>query len=172
MTRTPTTPPTHRAMQRKLKALAHPDNGGDHELFIWTTNLLDLAGEQRPCSKTCAAQPSRRPDSPPASPTKDPDRVPYPPYPNFEELTRRALTVAEEVEGVFAGPLRLLSDCYPIERLKHEQGRGATYKQLAAIGHAMGMNGAGRARWYEIAEGIPLSQRHAGHVLSKLKGRA
>ncbi len=97
MTRTPTTPPTDKSMQRKLKALAHPDNGGDHELFIWTTNLMDLAGEQQSCSGACADQTSRCPDSPPASPTKDPDRIPYPPCPDFEELTRRALTVAEEV---------------------------------------------------------------------------
>jgi hypothetical protein len=26
--------------------------------------------------------------------------------------------------------------------------------------------------WYRIAETIPLSQRHAGHILSRLKGQA
>jgi hypothetical protein len=173
MTRTPTKPLTDKAMQRKLKARAHPDNGGDHELFIWTTNLFELAGEQeRSCSGACADQAYRRHASPPASPAENSDRIPYPPCQDFEELTRRALSLAQEVEDLFAEPLRLLSNCQPIERLAREQGRGATYKQLAAIGHAFGMDGAERGRWYKIAESIPLSQRHAGHVLSKLKGRA
>jgi hypothetical protein len=29
-----------------------------------------------------------------------------------------------------------------------------------------------RVGWYRVAEGIPLSDRHAGHLLSKLKRRA
>lgn len=39
MSRTPTLPPTEPAMWRKLLARAHPDAGGDHELFIWVCNL-------------------------------------------------------------------------------------------------------------------------------------
>ncbi len=50
-----------------------------------------------------------------------------------------------------------------------QQRRGATYRTLAAVGHAAGMNKAGRAVWYALAEEVPLSQRHAGHILTKLK---
>jgi hypothetical protein len=36
----------------------------------------------------------------------------------------------------------------------------------------VGMTKAERVQWYRIAEAIPLSQRHAGHILSRLKKRA
>ena len=68
-----------------------------------------------------------------------------------------------------------LLDLYPAEHdgpLYDQQRRGATYKQLAAIGHAVGMSGAERAQWYDIARAVPLSQRHAGHILSRSKARA
>jgi hypothetical protein len=29
-----------------------------------------------------------------------------------------------------------------------------------------------RVQWYSIAEAVPLSQRHAGHILSKLQRAA
>ncbi len=79
--------------------------------------------------------------------------------------------IAEEVGGAYAAALRLLHDCSPIEGLVREQERGATYRQLAAIGHLLSMTGPQRGRWYRLAESVPLAQRHAGHVLSKLKGR-
>jgi hypothetical protein len=39
--RTPTAPPTDRSMWRRLLARAHPDRGGDHDLFIWTDALRE-----------------------------------------------------------------------------------------------------------------------------------
>jgi hypothetical protein len=84
--------------------------------------------------------------------------------------------MAARVDGPFAGLLRLLDDCHevteysgPVHRQQHQ---GATYKSLAAIGHRAGMDKAERTRWHRIAEGIPLSQRHAGHILSRLQDRA
>lgn len=41
MPRTPTLPPTARVMWRKLLARAHPDAGGDHELFIFFEELAE-----------------------------------------------------------------------------------------------------------------------------------
>lgn len=35
-----------------------------------------------------------------------------------------------------------------------------------------GMTKAERVKWYRIAESIPLSQRHAGHILGILKRQA
>jgi len=68
--------------------------------------------------------------------------------------------------------LSLLADCYPLPHLAHEQERGASYKRLAAIAHTCGMTKAERVGWYRVAEELSLSDRHAGHVLSKLKRRA
>jgi hypothetical protein len=35
-----------------------------------------------------------------------------------------------------------------------------------------GMSGSERARWYSVARAVPLSQRHAGHILGKLQKAA
>jgi hypothetical protein len=43
---------------------------------------------------------------------------------------------------------------------------------LALIAHLAGMSTAQRTRWYRIAESMPMSQRHAGHLISELQQRA
>ena len=50
--------------------------------------------------------------------------------------------------------------------------KAVTYKQLAALGHSVGMSTAQRVQWYRIAKEIPLRRRYAGHILSKLKRKA
>jgi hypothetical protein len=76
----------------------------------------------------------------------------------------------------YASVLKLLEDCHeapevagPMYRQRHA---GATYKSLAAIGHRVGMDKGERSQWYRIAERMPLSQRHAGHILAVLQGQA
>src|SRR5918994_938089 len=100
-----------------------------------------------------------------------PSRVPYPPgeTSDFAALTAKAVVmVAEQVGGIHGFLLEMLADCEapPLTTGAWEQ-RGASYKSLAAIGHRVGMTKAERVRWYRIAEAIPLSQRHAGLILSK-----
>jgi hypothetical protein len=169
MSRTRTMPPNDPAMRRKLKALAHPDNGGTHDLFIWTTNLLDLAEEPRRCSKACTAQPAAQP-TPNAGRKSEPDRILWTGVYSFEEVTRTALRYAST--GAPYGPLlSFLADCRPMDDKALQQGRGASYKQLAAIGHACGMSKSERAAWYRIAEDLALTDRHAGHILGRLKRR-
>jgi hypothetical protein len=68
--------------------------------------------------------------------------------------------------------LSQLVDCYPLEHLAYEQERGASYKRLAAIAYTWGMSKDERIGWYRVAEGIPLSDRHAGHILSRIKKAA
>ncbi len=153
-------------MWRRLLAVAHPDRAGDHELFIWAEalrehvagDLLDLPAYEHPRRTTSS-------DSP---------RVPYPDHPDFAALTRRALDLAREVPGAYAWLLRLLSDCHPSHsgRFLAEQGRGASYKRLAAIGHLVEFDQEGRGRWYDIARAVPLSDRHASHILGRLRGDA
>ncbi len=168
MTRTPTKPPTDRAMWRKLKARVHPDVGGSHEEFIWVSHL-----EEHVCaSATVGAPPSPSSSGPESARTSEPERVPFPPGTDFEALTRRAVSTAEDEPPPYSYVLRLLRDCGPLPGFEDKQGRGATYKQLAAVAHLAGMSKAERVRWYRIAESVPLADRHAGHLLGKLKRRA
>jgi hypothetical protein len=148
-------------MWRKLLARTHPDAGGNHELFIWTGAVKDavcggeLRGESNP-------QPE---DNPSRHAADDKPRVPYPTGLDFEAATRRALRVA----GPYAAVLASLADCYPLPHLAAAEARGASYKRLAAIAHARGMTPRARSGWYRCAEAIPLSDRHAGHILGRLK---
>jgi hypothetical protein len=164
--RTPTLPPNDGAMWRKMIARCHPDAGGTHDLFIWSMATRDVV-----CGGELGSEiPRRGPDR------GDRERVPFDRYANFEVLTDRAAAMADAVAQPYCYLLRLLSDCYPVRSepstLHSQQRRGATYKQLAYIAHLAGMSKAERVQWYSIAESIPLSQRHAGHILSRLQRAA
>ncbi len=169
--RTQTRPLDEKAMWRKLLGRCHPDGGGDHSLFIWCAAVRDavcggeLQGESNPQPKD---NPSRREPPPPAD---DKPRIPYPTGADFEELTREALRVGES-SPVYGPVLSLLVGCRPLEHLAHEQARGASYARLAAIAHTWGMTKAERIAWYRVAEGVPLADRHASHILGRLKQRA
>src|SRR5215204_1345975 len=164
-------------MWRRLIRLVHPDVGGDHDLFIWVRNLQEhVAGDGvEPLPREARREPPRHHTTG--------DRVDYTAAfdraDSFDVLTRQALALAE-LAGARKDPsarvLLLLVDCYDVgERggvVYRQQHQGASYKSLAAIGHRTGMSKAERVQWYRIAEGIPLSQRHAGHILSRLKRQA
>ncbi len=158
---------------RRLVARTHPDAGGDHELFIWCGVVRNAVcgGELRVQSKPEPSDhPARRRAGSTSRPTHadDKPRIPYPTGADFNETTRQAL----RVDGPYASVLSLLADCYPVGYLAQEQARGASYGRLAAIGHAHGMTKAERLGWYRCAEAIPLSDRHAAHILGRLKKRA
>jgi hypothetical protein len=161
MSRTQTPAPEDPKMWRRLVARAHPDAGGDGELFVWANSVREVicSGELRAGTWTSPA------------PADDVPRIPYPTGADFGEITRRALERAG-VEDVYGRVLSLLADCEPLEHLAYEQDRGASYKRLAAIAHAWGMTKAERVGWYRVAEDLSLSDRHAGHILAKLKKRA
>jgi hypothetical protein len=163
MSRTPTHPPNDRSMWRRLVSRAHPDAGGDHELFIWTVAVRDVV-----CGKAASARHFSKP-----RPAEDPARVPFDPAADFSELTERALALAEDVGGVYGSLLEMLANCEPppMQTAAWEQ-RGASYKKLAAIGHTVGMSKEERVGWYRVAEAVPLSDRHAGHIFGRLKKAA
>jgi hypothetical protein len=154
-------------MWRRLVARAHPDAGGDHELFIWTGAVRDVVCSLNP-PDVGSPEPADNPFRRREPSTEDAARVPFDRGEAFAALTGRALARA----GEFSPVLELLRDCRPLGHLSHEQGRGASYKRLAAIGHAFGMTKAERVRWYRVAEEIPLSDRHAAHILSRSKRSA
>jgi hypothetical protein len=166
--RTQTYPLDDPRMWRRLFARTHPNTGGDGELFIWAGALKDAicGGELRIARKPSESAPRQSG----SAPTHDKPRIPYPTGVDFEEVTSTALSMAS---GSPYGPvLSLLDDCEPLDYLAYEQERGASYKRLAAIAYAWGMSKEERSGWYRCAESIPLSDRHAGHILSKLKRQA
>jgi hypothetical protein len=171
MTRTPTLPHDDRGMWRLLVGRSHPDTGGDHELFIWTVATRDaICGGEIPMHER-REQPSRWRETSTSGPA---DRVAFDQVADFKVLTDRAVSMAVAVDKPYSYLLRQVADCYSADGgpLHDQQYRGATYKTLAAIGHQVGMTKPERVQWYRIAETIPLSQRHAGHILSRLKGQA
>jgi hypothetical protein len=175
MTRTPTHPPDHRGMWRRLLGRADPDGGGDHELFIWTVATRDVMCNGEFGGKVPGSERREQPSRPRERSTSSAaNRVPFDELADFELLTDRALSMAAGLTKPYGYLLRQVADCYPAEDgpLYEQQHRGATYKTLAAIGHRVGLTKAQRGRFYRICEAIPLSQRHASHILSRLKGRA
>jgi hypothetical protein len=162
-------------MWRRLVGRAHPDAGGDHDLFIWSMSVRDAV-----CSGGLGAETPRRVDQDhrsrrrEGSATGTADRVPFDQLADFGVLTDRALSMAESVAEPYSFLLRQVTDCYPVEwsPSHDQQHRGATYKTLAAIGHMVGMSKAERVQWYRIAEAVPLTQRHGGHIISRLKRQA
>jgi len=117
---------------------------------------------------------ARRRSSGASGPTRE--RIPYEAAfwkaASFSELTRQALTLAERVGDPYASVLRLLADCVEApEResvLYRQQNQGCSYKQLATIAHRVGMSKQQRIGFYRVCESIPMSARHAGHILSRL----
>jgi hypothetical protein len=171
MARTPTRPPNDRGMWRRLVGRAHPDAGGDHELFIWTVATREAVCGGELGDEIPNASHSRRREAQAPSAV---GRVPFDEDAYLEVLTDRAVKMADAVAEPFGYLLRKVADCYPVEAgpLHDQQRCGASYRSLAAIGYQVGMSKEERVQWYRIAEAIPLSQRHAGHILSKLQKAA
>jgi hypothetical protein len=167
MTRTPTLPADDPKMWHRIIARAHPDAGGDHELFIWTGAVRHLL-----CARVDAPSAPLRPGgaSTTSSPA-DPDCIPWFGAYDFEEVICTALRYAS-LGKPYVDLLSLLADCKPLDNMVRQQSRGASYRQLAAIGHAWQMTKRERVRWYRLAEDLALTDRHASHLLGRLKKRA
>ncbi len=166
-----------RGMWKQILAKTHPDAGGSHEAFLFAQALqehvLAGGGPVGDQNRQARAQPEPQPRS--QQPRRgSPDAVPFDPDNSFEAVMFCAFTAARDVPELYARLLLLLEGCEEAYSgpLADQQRRGASYRQLAAIGHAVGMPKAQRVEWYRIAESIPLSMRCAGHILSRLKGRA
>lgn len=67
----------------------------------------------------------------------------------------------------------MLSDYRPAltARLKREERRGTLCRRLCAIASLAGLSFSQRQTWYRIAASVPLSARHAQHVLDNPSGR-
>jgi hypothetical protein len=166
VTRTPTLPPDDKNMWRKLVALTHPDRGGDHELYIWTQNVREHV-----CNGVTTSWPQPKPEPKPRTVYED-GRVPFTSDSIFGVLTATAIERAGAVSTLYGRLLFLLGDCYTTAHLPHEEQRGTSYKRLAYIAHLVGMTKPERVGWYRVAEDIPLSDRHAEHIIKRLKEAA
>jgi len=152
----------------------HPDHGGDSELFVWVRALFEhVAGDSLEDERSSAerrAQPKHH-----TPPSQSADRIDftsaYDLASSFDDLTMRAVEMSVSLGEPFASLLRLLEDCSESDEisLSRQQQQGATYRTVAAIAYAAGMSASERMQWYRVAERIPLSQRHCGHILSRLK---
>ncbi len=169
---TPRTPAPllDRSYWRRLMSVVHPDrDGGDSELFIFLQSLREHVEE---CSggSIAALHPSRH--------REDSKRIQFDQdlgaEAEFTTLTMRALSVGQHAEEPYRSVLMSLIDCDATGhgRRAARQCRGASYKQLAAIGHRFGMSKTQRCRWYEVARSIPLSDQHAHHILGRLQRAA
>jgi hypothetical protein len=130
-------------MWRRLLRLVHPDTYGDHDLFIWTRAVYEHVAGDAPEE----APPHARREPPKHHARTTPsDRVSFDGvfdrFASHEALTRHAIRTAEVGEP------------------------------YASLPHRSGMSTAERVRWYRIAESIPLSQRHIGHILSRIEQEA
>lgn len=163
--KTVTAPLNDGRMWRRLVALTHPDRGGDHNLFIWTTALREsvcggeLESPLHPKPSYASPQPERLDFGAAFRQTE-----------SFADLTIQAVELADEVAPIYGWLLRLLEDCAEMSdgTMLRQQRQGATYRSLAAIAHKAGMSRSQRQGWYRVAESVPLSQRHAGHIIVHL----
>lgn len=101
------------------------------------------------------------------------DRVEYPIVENdlsvlFNKRTNEALDYYEQnCEQDYLTPLIYLYGC-GYEKPSTTVCIGASYKQLARIGHLTGLDGKQRSQWYAVVEGLHLSHAHAGAIIEKI----
>ena len=174
MSPTVTKPLDDKEMWRKTLARTHPDAGGDNDLFVWIQVVRDAMcngggsnAKHRPPQREPRPEPPSKPE--PQVIYED-GRVPFPNSADFDALTAKALDIARQNRRhPIAKVLRLLKDCASSPHLREEEGRASTYKQCAYAAHLAGLNRKHRREWYALCEYVPLSQRHLGHLIKKLK---
>jgi hypothetical protein len=98
----------------------------------------------------------------------------------FERTTSLALSTVQSIrvycpvdgtQAAVAELLELLGDTEPAAEVDASMKQGATYKQLAYIGHLAKLDDkapGARKDWYAEAGDIGLTKRHAGHIIARL----
>jgi hypothetical protein len=79
--------------------------------------------------------------------------------------------VTSEGEEAFRSLLALLLDCDVSRygRAAEKQSRGASYRQLAYLGHLARFDVAERSELYRVARCIPLVEAHVSYLIGELK---
>ena len=173
-------------MWRQLLARAHPDTGGDHELFVWTQSVLREAVKQNQPSpvtdliEQIFSERTQRPPAPPKPRKKKPwserrskNHILFETDLSFDELTAQALEMAKDFDEPYDYIFSLLEGCEAPaqdEDLASDEAKtGAGYAVLADVGYALGLDGRGRGYMYNYARRIPLTQRHARYLLREVE---
>ncbi len=153
-------PLTSKRMWRLLLARAHPDAGGSEELFIFTQALREkvcgnaflqeLSRLSQVWEGFVAAHRSRprtepRPKKKPKQSKRQTNRIPFDTTLLFNELTGRAMEIADTLEEPYGELVALLLEgcklsgfgCDPLF-IKEAKTVGAYYARLADVGHALG----------------------------------
>lgn len=153
-----------RTMWRKIKAAVHPDRTGEHEPFLFVAAAEEHFTECRSL-RDRGRGPERGADRDRGK------RIPFDPGIDFEERTLAILRWYRDAPDPYRRVMILLVDCGAADhgRAYQQQYQGASYRQLAAIAHAAGMDFEQRQEWYAVAESVGLAERHAAHILNKLK---
>lgn len=177
-------------MWRRLLACAHPDQGGDHELFLWAQAVREEIESPTPVAAGLGASfgfgmyTSSRPTSP--APRRKPrpkdrsapenrsqERVAFDTDLTFDEITARAIELADGLSAESYGRIMRLLEGYSHPAgnpdLESEAATGAAYWRLADIGHAFDLDGYGRGGLYKIARDAPLSGCHARYLLAEVQ---
>jgi hypothetical protein len=162
--------PTDRRMWKRALARVHPDSGGSEALFVWLNNVRGYVLDD-----TIEDEPQRARREPPEHPRSG-ERIAFSEgasrFHSHHHLTRHIVKIAESY-GEYGWVLSLLEDCYPAPardlRLQGQEAEGATYRQIAYISHLANFDSDQRRQLYRICEGLPLSQRQAGHIIKRLK---
>jgi hypothetical protein len=174
----PPAPLTDGRYWRRLLATCHPDKpGGDHDLFVFLQGLREhVEGCLNPSDRGCGTYTADRGGRADRRGSEQgaPDRVPFDGSLPFDEHTRAILARRGDFGEPHAHVLGLLIDCADARhgRAFEQQSRGATWKQVAAVAHAVGMSYQQRQEWYKVAVSVQLSQRHCGHILGRLQKKA
>lgn len=88
----------------------------------------------------------------------------------YRNIKQWGLDLYENNEGIEYEPLVYLKSYHPQFVMPHPiVATGASYKQLAYVGHLIGMDKEARSRWYEVARYVPLSHSHAAHIVEELE---
>ena len=148
-------------MWRRLLARAHPDAGGDDELFVWAKSLEEVV------ARLSKAQDGLSPRL--GGTVEKEGRIPFDPHTDFDRISERALQFAPRAFG-YGDVLRLMRGAKRTGTAKDR--RGATYEQLARIAYLLGIDKHernARKMWYQIARDVMLSEAHADHIIRGLK---
>ena len=182
---------TDKRLWRLLKARAHPDAGGSEELFVWTQSLheelcsdasLPESGfASRVWEEFLAAQRSRsrteaRPKKRPKQSKRSTNRIHFGTSLSFEELTDRAIEIADVLEEPYGELVSLLLEGCELSGfgcdlafIEAASTVGAFYARVADASHALGLDEQTRVRLYKFAMRVPLSDLHAVHMVNRAR---
>lgn len=171
-------------------ARTHPDAGGSEELFVWTqalreelcdASLAESGFASRVWEEFLAAQcagsrSEARPKNRPRQSKRSTNRIYFDTALSFNELTDRALEIADTLEEPYRALVPLLLDGCELSRfgcdlafIEAARTVGAFYARVADASHALRLDEQTRLRLYKFAKRVPLSDLHAVHMVNRAR---